>query len=146
MSASALESMRASANSYIEKKKFGLRDESDESDEEVFYDMSPNTRRRAKSVTEKEKVSEKLGPFGTFMSLFKAFVVTGILFLPSSFKAGGWAFQTMMLFISAMLTTYCAFLLLEVKKKTGKSAYSELGGELYGCIGRVSVDITVACS
>ena len=84
--------MRASASSYIEKKKFGLKDESDESDEEQFFDMSPNTKRRAKDEKDKKAVSEKLGPFGTFMSLFKAFVVTGILFLPHSFVAGGWAF------------------------------------------------------
>jgi hypothetical protein len=53
--------------------------------------MSPKTKRLAKEDDDLKK-AEKLGPFATFMSLFKAFVVTGILFLPSSFVAGGWAF------------------------------------------------------
>ena len=40
-------------------------------------------------VTDKIK---KLGPFNTFLTLFKGFVNIGILFLPHTFSTGGFLF------------------------------------------------------
>lgn len=107
--------------------------------------MTPITR-RAKKTEEKAKNTNKLGCFGTFMSLFKGFVCTAILYLPASFKTGGWMFQIVMLVFSAALTIYCAFLLLEVRKKIDSSSYTDIGMRLYGPWGARAVNLTVACS
>ena len=80
------------------------------------------------------------------MSLFKGFVCTAILFLPAEFGTGGWLFMSCMLFGSALLTIYCAFLLLEVRQAVDKSSYSDLGFVLYGNAGRWAVNVAVACS
>ena len=80
------------------------------------------------------------------MSLFKGFVCTAILYLPASFKTGGWMFQVVMLTFSAALTIYCAFLLLEVRKKIDSSSYTDIGMRLYGPWGARAVNLTVACS
>lgn len=80
------------------------------------------------------------------MSLFKGFVCTAILYLPASFKTGGWMFQVIMLTFSAALTIYCAFLLLEVRKKIDSSSYTDIGMRLYGPWGARAVNLTVACS
>lgn len=107
--------------------------------------MSPITRRN-KKTEEAVKKTSKLGPFGTFMSLFKGFVCTAILFLPASFKTGGWLFMIIMLTLSAALTIYCAFLLLEVRKHIDSTSYSDIGMRCYGVWGARAVNLTVACS
>ena len=74
---------------------------------------------------EKEEVS-KLSWWGTFFTLFKGFVATGILYIPGDFYNGGFVFSAAALLLAAVLTLYCANLLLEVNKKIGGS-YSEIG-------------------
>ena len=49
------------------------------------------TKRRVKDEQYKEKV-KKLNAFSTFMTLFKGFVCTAVLYLPKSFVNGGWGF------------------------------------------------------
>lgn len=51
-----------------------------------------------------------------------------------------------MLTLSAALTIYCAFLLLEVRKKIDSSSYTDIGQRLYGPWGARAVNLTVACS
>ena len=102
--------------------------------------------RRTERMKIESKKTKPLGCFGTFMSLFKGFVCTAILFLPASFKTGGFMFMSIMLFVSALLTIYCAFLLLEVYKAVGVSSYSDIGMKLYGKKGKWAVNLAVACS
>ena len=54
--------------------------------------------------------------------------------------------MSVMLAVSAVLTIYCAFLLLEVYKAVGVSSYSDIGFKLYGNRGKWAVNLAVACS
>lgn len=103
---------------------------------------TPNTKKRVKEELVKSSV-KKLGPFSTFLTLIKGFVCTGILYLPKAFVNGGWLWTTFMLLIEAFITTYCGYLLLEVRAKTGLSNYSEIGEKTYGKAGRIAVDISL---
>ena len=146
-----VKSMRSDAASFVYKNQHGGmgEDQSDESDDELIMnkeiEASPMTRRTEKQKAAIQK-TKPLGCFGTFMSLFKGFVCTAILFLPAAFKTGGWFFMSILLILSALLTIYCAFLLLEVYKAVGVSSYSDIGFKLFGNKGRIAVNISVACS
>jgi solute carrier family 36 (proton-coupled amino acid transporter) len=65
--------------------------------------MTPNTRRNYKSIIEEEQTG-KVGPAGTFFTLLKGFVASGVLFLPKGFVTGGWLFSSVTLFLSCILT------------------------------------------
>ena len=85
---------------------------------------------------------KKLGWWGCFFTLFKGFVATGILYIPGDFYNGGYVFSFIALLLAAILTFYCAHLLLEVNAKIGGS-YSEIGQKTYGKCGKIMVDVTL---
>lgn len=68
-----------------------------------LFKMSPNTRRDVKTKIDEEQTG-KVGPIGTFFTLLKGFVASGVLFLPKGFVTGGWLFSTIALCISCVLT------------------------------------------
>lgn len=103
---------------------------------------SPISKRKAKEEKVKKEV-KKLNAFGTFLTLFKGFVCTGILYLPKAFVNGGFVITSIMLVVEAAITTYCGFLLLEVRAKLGLSNYSAIGQETFGKWGRISVDFAL---
>jgi solute carrier family 36 (proton-coupled amino acid transporter) len=65
--------------------------------------MSPNARREFKNKYDEEQTG-KVGPAGTFFTLLKGFVASGVLFLPKGFVTGGWLFSTIGLILSCLLT------------------------------------------
>lgn len=91
------------------------------------------------------------GPPGTsspakaILLLIKAFVGTGVLFLPKAYKNGGMAFSNAVLAGVALLNYYCFLLLVAVHEKIGGS-FGDMGGILYGKYMRVLILASIALS
>jgi len=68
----------------------------------------------------------------TFFTLLKAFIGTGIMFLPKAFRNGGILFSSITLITVSVLTTICFRLLLEARLKYGGGGYGELGEVIVG--------------
>lgn len=88
-----------------------------------------------------------LGPVATGFTIFKGFVASGILYLPTNFVTGGWLFSPLMVLGALFLTLYCIRLLLETRAAFGgKMSLPELGFATYGFKGRLAVDISLFAS
>ncbi|KEF52449.1 uncharacterized protein A1O9_11690 [Exophiala aquamarina CBS 119918] len=72
------------------------------------------------------------GRVKTFFTLLKAFIGTGIMFLPKAFNNGGILFSSMALLSVSVVTTVAFHLLLKCRKLYGKSGYGELGEAIGG--------------
>jgi solute carrier family 36 (proton-coupled amino acid transporter) len=66
-----------------------------------------------------------------FFMVMKAFVGTGVLFLPRAFLNGGLAFSIVVLIAMGWLTLHCMMLLVETSRTLGGS-FGELGEKVYG--------------
>ncbi|KAH8887837.1 hypothetical protein GQ53DRAFT_826827 [Thozetella sp. PMI_491] len=101
-------------------------------DEEEAENQSPETRpllpRRQSSRVPR---SADAGVVKTFFTLLKAFVGTGIMFLPKAFNNGGILFSSLTLLGISALSMLAFHLLLECKKKHGGS-YGDIGFEIAG--------------
>ena len=71
-------------------------------------------------------------PLKAFFLLFKAFIGTGILFLPKAFLNGGLMFSAIVLFIFGLYSYWCYYLLVETKTKTNVSSFGDIGLILFG--------------
>ncbi|MCJ1441765.1 MAG: hypothetical protein MMC23_002257 [Stictis urceolatum] len=67
----------------------------------------------------------------SFFTLLKAFVGTGIMFLPKAFKNGGILFSSIVLITVAIVSCICFDLLLACRKKYG-GGYGEVGEAIGG--------------
>lgn len=67
----------------------------------------------------------------TFFTLLKAFVGTGIIFLPRAFRNGGILFSSVTLVTVAVLSTLCFHLLLQCRAKYG-GGYGDIGERIAG--------------
>ncbi|KAI9313574.1 transmembrane amino acid transporter protein-domain-containing protein [Dichotomocladium elegans] len=77
--------------------------------------------------------------------LFKAFISSGILFLPKAFSNGGLAFSMSILYFMGFVSLYCFLLLLKCKEQIAGS-YGDIGGALYGPSMRHAVLFSIAIS
>ncbi|WPH00258.1 vacuolar amino acid transporter 3 [Acrodontium crateriforme] len=68
----------------------------------------------------------------TFFTLLKAFVGTGIMFLPKAFRNGGILFSSIALVAVSLVTSLCFHLLLQCRKNCGGGGYGELGAAIFG--------------
>ena len=98
-----------SSEVFAVKHAFGRFTE-DESDDEQsvsfiskYNEASPGKRIKLKEEYDIEKAG-KIGPVGTFFTLVKGFVASGILFLPKGWRNGGWLFSSVTLFFSSIFT------------------------------------------
>lgn len=66
-----------------------------------------------------------------FFMVLKAFVGTGVLFLPKAFSNGGMAFSLVTLVVIGYLTLHCMLLLVETSRTLGGS-FGDIGEHLYG--------------
>jgi len=71
------------------------------------------------------------GNIKTFFTLLKAFIGTGILFLPKAFNNGGILFSSITLVTVSLVTTFCFRLLLQCKQQYN-GGYGEIGGAIGG--------------
>ncbi|KAH7396590.1 transmembrane amino acid transporter protein-domain-containing protein [Phaeosphaeria sp. MPI-PUGE-AT-0046c] len=68
----------------------------------------------------------------TFFTLLKAFIGTGIMFLPKAFKNGGMLFSAITMIIVSVVTALCFELLLACRKQYGGAGYGDLGRSISG--------------
>lgn len=68
----------------------------------------------------------------SFFTLLKAFVGTGIMFLPKAFKNGGMLFSAITLVVVSAVTMICFELLLSCRKQYGGGGYGDLGQLIVG--------------
>ena len=107
--------------------------------------MSPLTQRKIETDVKASKV-KKIGACATFLSLLKGFVCTAILFLPQQFAKAGWLFMILAFMFSMFLTTFCATLIIDVRKVINLPSYTAIGERLFGKKGRIAVDIALFSS
>lgn len=67
----------------------------------------------------------------TFFTLLKAFIGTGIMFLPKAFRNGGILFSSITLIVISLVNCLCFRLLLECRQKFG-GGYGEIGAAIGG--------------
>lgn len=109
-------------------------DESAIEDEETGGE-EPSERRPLlgrRRTTKRFKREGDAGTTKTFFTLLKAFVGTGIMFLPKAFRNGGILFSSITLVMTSLITTLCFTLLLSCRKRYGGGGYGELGGSIVG--------------
>ncbi|KIX99589.1 uncharacterized protein Z520_04222 [Fonsecaea multimorphosa CBS 102226] len=107
-----------------------LEDSEDESaleDEEEPSETRPLLRRRTTVANKGDAGTTK-----TFFTLLKAFIGTGIMFLPKAFNNGGILFSSMTLLTVSLVTTWAFHLLLQCRQIHKKSGYGELGDVIGG--------------
>lgn len=109
--------------------------EESEDETEADTDVEESGERRPLLPRRKStKRAQRPGDAGvtrTFFTLLKAFIGTGIMFLPKAFQNGGILFSSITLFTVAIVTTLAFHLLLKCKEKY-PGGYGELGGAIGG--------------
>lgn len=68
----------------------------------------------------------------TFFTLLKAFIGTGIMFLPKAFNNGGIVFSSMCLVSISLISMLAFHLLLQCRKQIGGGGYGEIGEAIGG--------------
>lgn len=81
-----------------------------------------------------------------FFLLLKAFIGTGVLFLPKAFSNGGLAFSAGMLVLFAALSFYCYYALARTTTITGVSSFVDLGDQLFGPTMKYLILISIVVS
>lgn len=76
------------------------------------------------------------------LTLLKAFVGTGILFLPDGFRSGGLLFSPLCLTAVAVLTVYAMLRLLQCRDLVG-GTYGHVGFAAYGIWGKRMVQVSI---
>jgi solute carrier family 36 (proton-coupled amino acid transporter) len=105
-----------------------------ESDDEAVEDEEEPTERRPLLGRRR---SSRVRPQGdasnvkSFFTLLKAFVGTGIMFLPKAFKNGGILFSSLTLVTVSLVTSLCFHLLLQCRRQYG-GGYGEIGEAIGG--------------
>ena len=140
-------SSMTAVDEYTYSNKFAeVRDESDDDDNPNLKGKTPRTKKRVKRQEAQGHV-KLMGPWATAFTLFKGFVCTGILYMPSAFKDGGWLFSLIAMLLALALTLYCIGLLLQTRKKLGgEVSFAEIGVAAYGRTGKLMVDVSLFAS
>ncbi|KAL9080936.1 MAG: hypothetical protein Q9157_000436 [Trypethelium eluteriae] len=105
-----------------------------EDDESAFTDEEEPSETRPLLQRRKSSKVVRRGDAGvtkTFFTLLKAFVGTGIMFLPKAFKNGGILFSSITLVTVSVVTTLAFHLLLQCRSKYG-GGYGDLGASIGG--------------
>ncbi|CDK26302.1 unnamed protein product [Kuraishia capsulata CBS 1993] len=91
-------------------------------------------KKRSKARTQKTETSnsKKVSNHKATLLLLKAFIGTGVVFLPKSFSNGGLLFCNVMLLIFSFVSYYCFVILVGCTTSTGVRGYGELGEKLFG--------------
>ncbi|KAH6689667.1 vacuolar amino acid transporter 3 [Plectosphaerella plurivora] len=106
-------------------------DQEEHDDTERQRERRPLLDVRRKSSRVLRKTVGDAGNAKTFFTLLKAFVGTGIMFLPKAFKNGGILFSSLTLVSIALISMVAFHLLLECRARYG-GGYGEIGREIAG--------------
>ncbi|KAJ3040130.1 neutral amino acid transporter [Rhizophlyctis rosea] len=104
-------------------------------------ETTPLVRSRTPSMATIQGTSQKKA----FFMLLKAFVGTGVLFLPKAFANGGMGFSIILMVVIGFLTLHCMLLLVDTSRQLGGS-FGDLGEKLYGPRVRQLVLASIAIS
>ncbi|GMM32921.1 Avt3 protein [Saccharomycopsis crataegensis] len=77
--------------------------------------------------------------FKAVLLLLKAFIGTGILFLPKGFYNGGIIFSVVTMVFFSVLSYWCFLLLIDTRIKSGVDSFGDLGKKYYGSGMRLSI-------
>ncbi|KAG7745797.1 hypothetical protein KL912_004950 [Ogataea haglerorum] len=100
------------------------------------------TRSRARSYSSHHKTSNQKA----FLLLLKAFVGTGVVFLPKSFSNGGLLFCNVMIVVFSIISYYCFMTLIWCTERWRVSGYGDLGLKLFGPKLQFSILLSLALS
>ncbi|KAJ9137970.1 Vacuolar amino acid transporter 3 [Pleurostoma richardsiae] len=89
-------------------------------------------RRGVKRARSAVRRKADAGTAKSFFTLLKAFVGTGIMFLPKAFNNGGILFSTVTMLAVAVITFVAFHLLLKCRARCGGGGYGELGEAIAG--------------
>jgi proton-coupled amino acid transporter len=113
-------------------------------DEEVEGERRPLLGRRQSSKRMRERGDAS--QMKTFFTLLKAFIGTGIMFLPKAFKNGGMLFSAITMIIVSAITALCFELLLSCRKQYGGAGYGDLGRSISGPRLRTLILVSITLS
>jgi len=105
-----------------------LEESDDDTDAEEAPERRPLLGQRRST---RPKTQGDASNIQSFFTLLKAFVGTGIMFLPKAFKNGGMLFSSIILLVVSLVTSLCFHLLLETRKRYG-GGYGDLGEAIGG--------------
>ncbi|KAL2812635.1 transmembrane amino acid transporter protein-domain-containing protein [Aspergillus granulosus] len=110
----------------------------------------PEPERRPLLASPKHKRTRSARPgdatnVKTFFTLLKAFIGTGIIFLPKAFRNGGILFSSVTLVTVAIISTVCFHLLLQCRRQYG-GGYGDIGEQIVGPKFRSVILASVAIS
>ncbi|SCV99525.1 LAFE_0A05072g1_1 [Lachancea fermentati] len=111
---------------------FAGQDLSDDEDEEEEVEDEESALLSERIPRRKHRKPHEASVFKAVLLLLKAFVGTGVLFLPRAFHNGGWAFSTVCLLFCGVVSFYCFLLLINTKDKLHVNGYGDLGAAIYG--------------
>ncbi|KAG5915443.1 hypothetical protein E4U42_008055 [Claviceps africana] len=103
-------------------------EQASEPDERSPLISRPSPRRRSSRRRGREGDASTVK---TFFTLIKAFIGTGIMFLPKAFRNGGILFSSLTLIGVSLINCLCFQLLLDCRQRYG-GGYGEIGGSVVG--------------
>lgn len=121
-------------------------EELDEDEEEGQEQESNENVDEESLLLNEERHTHKASSFKATLLLLKAFVGTGVLFLPKGFSNGGWLFASIALLLISLLSYWCFMLLINVRTTVNLSSYGDIGGKLYGDKMRLSILFSIVIS
>ena len=119
-------------------------DESAIQDEEEEGERRPLLGRRQSS--KRLRAQGDADQVKTFFTLLKAFIGTGIMFLPKAFKNGGMLFSSITMIMVSAITALCFELLLSTRKRYGGGGYGDLGQIVVGPRFRALILVSITLS
>lgn len=110
-------------------------------------------RQRSSTAPPSEEESIEALTRKTIFTILKSFIGSGVLFLPKGFQNGGMLFSIVVLFLVAILSTFCMLRLMACSAQlqrrgefSGGVSYGLVGEIAYGKIGRVAVNVSLVLS
>ncbi|CAO2655927.1 Nn.00g047300.m01.CDS01 [Neocucurbitaria sp. VM-36] len=119
-----------------------LEDEDEE--EEEANERRPLLGRRQSS--KRLRAQGDASQMKTFFTLLKAFIGTGIMFLPKAFKNGGMLFSSIAMISVSAITALCFEILLSCRKRYGGGGYGDLGQIVVGPKFRALILVSITLS
>lgn len=124
----------------------------DETDDESAIEDEAEEPNERRPLLGRRQSSKRLRSQGdadqvkTFFTLLKAFIGTGIMFLPKAFKNGGMLFSSITMITVSAITALCFELLLSCRKRYGGGGYGDLGQIVVGPKFRALILVSITLS
>lgn len=103
-------------------------------------------RNHMKLKTLSEKKGGKTSTAKSFLLLLKAFIGTGVVFLPKSYSNGGLLFCNLLILAFSVVSYYCFVILINITRTVGVKGYGEAGKKIFGPRCQLLILISIALS